>query len=291
MNAPSLVVLAGLGGLALSSPVDAACFQPGTELPRREAVLAKVDHGQGGREIMDAVFAGDRAGVERLLARDPQLVRASDRRYDLLSVALGRCDREMVELLLRHGAPPDGPNAEIPLTLALRATTPWFAERLLAAGAKADHPEPKAPSPMYAAVLIGSRGAVRLLMDHGADPNLVDSVGTTPLALAASVGDFALAELMLGRGGDPFVADVNGGTPANLIPGAPEPTGEQAAARTRVVARLQALGAWPALAPEEVRVRVISGRWPPPGARSRPPSEAVVKQMRINWPHDGGRRG
>lgn len=161
----------------------------------------------------------------------------------------------------------------------------------MAAGADTNATTREHAAPLHDAVLLGSRGAVRLLLDHGADPNLIDSVGGTPFALTTTVGDFDLAELMLERGGDPFIVDVNGSTPANGIASAPEPTGEQAAARKRVIARLEALHAWPAIPPEEVRVRVLSGHWQPPGANSRPPPKAVVDIMRGNWPHDGGRRG
>lgn len=42
---------------------------------------------------------------------------------------------------------------------------------------------------------------VKLLLTHGADPNMVDAYGKTPLTLAKEKGYFAIAEILLDHGG------------------------------------------------------------------------------------------
>lgn len=289
-----VAALAGVIGMALGAGEAQAGFRPGTILPNREAVLAAVDHGQGGREVMDAVFRGDRAAVERLVHRDPQLAKASDgKHFDLLSVAVGRGDVAMVHALLALGAPPNGPHGEVPLGLALRADSPELAQALLDGGASPNPAGPHAIRPLDEAVLLDSKGAVRLLLDKGADPNAADAVGSTPLITACSTGRAAIALVLLDHGADPWVVGVNGDTAADYLRTAPKRGGEDAAALPQLVARLTAAGAWPAIAAQETRRLVLKGAWPPPQAKGkgRKPAPQVVETMRANWSEDGTKRG
>ncbi len=269
-----------------------AGFRAGTVLPHREAVLAAVDHGQGGREVMDAVFRGDRAAVERLLHADPQLARASDgKRFDLLSVAVGRGDAAMVRTLLSLGAPPDGPHGEVPLGLALRADTPDLAQALLDGGASPDAVGPRLVRPLDEAVLLDSKGAVRLLLDKGADPDAADAVGSTPLITACSTGRAEIALVLMDHRADPWAVGVNGDTAADYLRTAPKRGGPDGAALPRLVQRLTAAGAWPAIPAPEVRRLVLKGAWPPPsaGGKGRRPSAQVVSAMRAHWNPDGSK--
>ena len=286
----------------MSGGAGASCFPSNVILPQREAVLAEVDHGQGGREMMDAVFAGDLAAVERLAARDRELLKASDTKgTDVLVAAMSRCDEPMFRRLLALGAAPDGPKGrhgrfdpysardQAPLILALYAKTPVFAHALLEAGATPNALYPQAHDPLEEAVRLRSRGAVRLLLDHGAEVNPPNEVGASPLETALTASAFAIAEVLLDHGADPFAADVNGGTPANSLVDF-DRDAEDAAAKPRVLARLRALGALPALAPAEVRREVLAGRWPPGHGHGRPPAAGVVATMRANWSPDGQTR-
>ncbi len=288
----------------MSGCARAGCFPSNVVLPQREAVLAAVDHGQGGREMMDAVFGGDVAAVERLAARDRELLKASDGKgTDVLVAAMSRCDEPMFRRLLALGAAPDGPKGphgrydpnsaqdQAPLILALYAREPVFAHALLEAGATPDALYREAHKPLEEAVRLRSRGAVRLLLDHKAHPNPPDAVGASPLQFALTASAFAIAEVLLDHGADPFAADVNGGTPANGLVDF-DRDAEDAAAKPRVLARLRAMGALPAPAPDEVRREVLAGRWPPAAAhgRARPPAPEVVATMRANWTQDGKTR-
>ena len=46
----------------------------------------------------------------------------------------------------------------------------------------------------------GRRVVARMLIDAGADPNLLDGTGTTPLMSAAGTGGLAILELLIARG-------------------------------------------------------------------------------------------
>ena len=60
----------------------------------------------------------------------------------------------------------------------------------------------------------GCPQVVRLLLNHGADPNVRDRWGSSPLH---SVEDPKIARLLLKKGGDPNVVDDQGNTPLHLV--------------------------------------------------------------------------
>jgi uncharacterized protein len=80
---------------------------------------------------------------------------------------------ELIQVLLAHGA---NPNAQLKSPALQRAHTPG--EGTLAEGA----------TPLMRAAKNGDAPAMRLLLDHGADPGLVQKNGTTALMLAAGDG-------------------------------------------------------------------------------------------------------
>ena len=248
-----------------------SCFVGGTELPRRETVIARADNGGSGRALVSAVFDGDAEAVSRLLAGDAQLRSTHGGPLgDLLSIAIAACDKPMVERLLAAGVPADGPSGvEPPLTLALRATEPWYAETLLRAGASANRRPGAGGRPLDDAIMLGSAGAVRMLLDHGARIDDADSLGVRPLQTALDAHRFAIAELLIARGADPWATDNSGGTLGWAVS---RPSlaanAEDNAAHTRLAARLGAMG-WPQPAPSPamVRKRAAAGDWPPARAR------------------------
>jgi len=266
---PALLLLAVI---AMSGCADArGCFVPETVLPTRAGVLAKVNNGAAGRDLVAAVFDHDTALAERLLARDGRL---RDTRGgtlgDLLSIAIAGCDKPMVEHLLAAGVPADGPpNAEPPLTLALRATEPWYAETLLKAGASANRKAGAGGRPLDDAIMLGSAGAVRLLLDHGARIDDTDTLGATPLQVALDAHRFAIAELLIAKGADPWASDRSGGTLGWAVsrPSLAQ-SAEDSAAHGRLAARLKAIG-WPTPAPSPAEVRALKAKGARPPARAR----------------------
>ena len=99
---------------------------------------------------------------------------------------------DLIKVLLTHGA---NPNAQLASATLYRAHTPG--ESTLAEGT----------TPLMRAGRNGDAAAMRLLLDHGADPTLRQKNGTTALMLAAG----------LGRGLGVFAKDY--ATPAELLEG------------------------------------------------------------------------
>ncbi|QJU59908.1 hypothetical protein HL653_21100 [Sphingomonas sp. AP4-R1] len=269
----------------ISTNAMAGCFVAGTTPPTQDEIALDAGLGQSGRDLALALLGRDWARAESLIARDPALGRLRvGAHHDMLSVAVASCDARAIALLARHGAPMDGTVPGVALGLALRATAPDLAFGLLEAGAS---PEPKgdAAGPMATAIALNSIGAVRLLLDHKADPNRMEATGNRPLQSALDMEHFRIAELLLDRGADPWAIDAGGGNLGSALD-APMLTrsAEEEAARARLRGRRKTLR-WPVPAPDPARVRALAlaGEWPPAAARAKgakPVPEAVLALIR-----------
>lgn len=265
----------------------ARCFAPDTVLPQRAATLADPRLGKSARDLAEALFDHDLARARRLLDTDPALARVGFGVYfDMLVLAESTCSHDAVDLLLEKGAAADGVTPGVPLVYALRAEEPWYAERLLRAGAKAT-PAHDGAGPIRTAIELNSLAGVRLLLDFHADPNIAESTGNRPLHTALDMERFRIAELLLDRGADPWAIDVGG---ANLASSAHMPMltvdAAEAAAQRRLAACAAKLG-WPdpAPSPREVRGLALEGKWPPAAARAKgapPVPEYVLAIVREN---------
>jgi len=262
----------------------ADCFVQGTELPTRRDTLTDQRLGTAARDFAEALFDGDLARAGQLLRGDPGLARRRvGTHYDMLSVALATCKLDAVDLVVRGGAPLNGVEDKgLPLRLALRAKDPAFAHRLLDAGAS-PNPPGNPEGPLRTAITLNSLGAVRMLLDFRADPEVMEATGNRPLHIALDMEHFRIAELLLDRGADPWAIDSGG---ANLGTAATTKmltdSAEEAEAQRRLAARLQKLG-WPEPVPSfrEVRNAALRGEWPPAsvkGAKPVPPDVlAIIK--------------
>ena len=187
--------------------------------------------------------------------------------------------------MIRGGAPLDGVEDKgLPLRLALRAKDAAFAHRLLEAGAS---PNPKGnPSgPLRTTIALNSLGAVRMLLDFRADPNVMEATGNRPLHTALDMEHFRIAELLLDRGADPWAIDSGG---ANLGTAATTAmltdAAEEAEAQRRLAERLGKLG-WPEPVPSArgVRAAAAAGQWPPAGAAgAKPVPPEVLALIKAN---------
>lgn len=268
--------------MTLSAPAE-ACIRADADVvrPDRRRTIAEVDHGQAGRELMEAVFEGDVGRAGRLLDGDPRLRDTRAPQHGLVAVAVGRCDRPMIEALLARGVPPD-PGAAPVLGLALAATDPWFAVRLLDAGVPA-RPDARGYDPMRDAIALGSAGAVRLLLDRGYPIDHADALGGTPLQAAIYMEQLPLAEVLVERGANIWAIDAQGVTVGEAL-NRPALTDRPANAqpRARLIARLQQRGfPWPPPTPQQGRALLRAGTWPPAGKGDgyRPP-DAVTEAAR-----------
>jgi uncharacterized protein len=263
---------------------DASCFAPDAVLPKRAAVVADPALGQSARALAEALFDRDLDAAGRLLAADPALAKVRiGERHAMLTVALATCEPRAVELLLARGAPTDPTGDGGTLQLAMMANDPAMPLALLRAGA--DPTPAGAPLAVFrTATALGSRGGIRLLLDHKADPNVRDRVGGSPLQTALDMERFAIAELLIDRGADPWAIDVTGGNLATAVTGrVVTSNAEDDAARRRLAAALPRMG-WPAPppAPAEVRRLALDGAWPPAGVKARPVPPALLSLMAQN---------
>jgi hypothetical protein len=272
--------------MGCESDARADCFVPGTELPARRDTLTDQRLGTAARDFAEALYDGDLAKAADLLRGDPGLARRRvGAHYDMLSVALSTCRIEAVDLVIRGGAPLDGVEDKgLPLRLALRATDPKFALALLKAGASAN-PRGNPSGPLRTAISLNSVGAVRMLLDHRADPDVMEATGNRPLHTALDMEHFRVAELLLDRGADPWAIDSGG---ANLGTAVTTKmltdSAEEAEAQRRLAARLAKLG-WPDPVPSfrEVRNAALRGEWPPASAKgARPVPPEVLALIKAN---------
>jgi ankyrin repeat protein len=138
--------------------------------------------------IFEAAATGKINNVIRLLARDPNLVNAySEDGFQPLGLACFFGHYDVAEYLVKAGA---GINSR-------------SVNRLKAA-------------PIQSATSRGHRKIVKMLLDHGADPNIREQGGFTPLHAAAQNGDDEMLRVLLYGGADLTIAGNNGKTALDL---------------------------------------------------------------------------
>ena len=158
-------------------------------------------------ELLEAVYRGDRARVEEILAEGPEL--------DIFeAAAVGRSER--VDELLDADPGLVGAWTEdgfTPLHLAAFFRRPDTARLLVERGAPIDvvaRNEQLQVTPLQSAAAAREEETAALLLERGADPNTRQRGGFTALHAAAQHGDEPLAELLLAHGADPALAADDG---------------------------------------------------------------------------------
>ncbi|HBL98726.1 TPA: hypothetical protein DDZ86_03730 [Candidatus Dependentiae bacterium] len=118
-----------------------------------------------------------------------------------LFVAINRGDKEIVELLLEHGADVNISEKTMgctPLYLACQEGYEFIAKRLLESGALVDKSTNDGYTPLLWAVKAGNKEIVELLLKYKANVNIVEKIkGGTPLYLACQNGyEFIVKRLL-----------------------------------------------------------------------------------------------
>jgi ankyrin repeat protein len=164
-------------------------------------------------DLLDAVYRGDEARIQEILAEDPEL-------SIFEAAAVGRSER--VEQLL--DADPGLVSAWTedgftPLHLAAFFRRPETARLLVQRGALVDvvaRNDQLQVTPLQSAVAAREEETAALLLERGADPNTKQLGGFTAFHAAAQHGDEPLAELLLAHGADAALAADDGRTAADF---------------------------------------------------------------------------
>jgi ankyrin repeat protein len=161
-------------------------------------------------ELFLAITTGDVETVERLVSEDPALASARDGSgLHVVLLALFNQHREVAEVLL----------AADPELGVLEAAGTGRADRLrelLDADPEArDVRTPEGFTPLGLAAFLGGSDAVRVLLDHGADPDddADNQFGVRPVNAAAAAHDHETMRLLLEAGADPDAQQQGGFTP------------------------------------------------------------------------------
>jgi len=158
----------------------------------------------------EAVAAGDVARVRALMAEDPSNLASRDEEsISALRTARYRGHSEIVELLL---------DADVPLDLydaAAIGDTEIIRERLDADPALLDRPSTDGFTALHLAAYYGEVKATELLLNLGADPEVVSTnrLEVRPLNSAAAGGHHVVVHLLLDRGVDVDAPMAGGYTP------------------------------------------------------------------------------
>jgi uncharacterized protein len=135
--------------------------------------------GYDGQQFVEAVRKGDSDKALDLLKKNPNLVNARDGggHTALVSAIEGR-QRDWTGQLLNSDADPNLANSdgETPLIAAAKIGFNEAAQWLLSLGAKVDTPDRSGETPLIFAVQAHNLPLVKLLLDHGADPDKTDNV-------------------------------------------------------------------------------------------------------------------
>ena len=196
-------------------------------------------------ELTDAIKAGDAERVAALAAGDATLLGALENDVTPLLLAIYYGRRDIAALLVERGAPVSfgeacalGDTARVkemlgtdPSLLRSRsadgfpvlglaiffghgALARWLIEQGADVSAAATNAMRVAP--VHAAVAMGDRETMRVLLERGADPNARQQVDYTPLHDAAGRGDIEMAKLLLAHGAQRDAMAADGMTPAAL---------------------------------------------------------------------------
>jgi ankyrin repeat protein len=181
-------------------------------------------------ELIEAIKKGEGQRVGALLDEDRALLAAKSGSVSAILLALYHGHPQIAQMFVQRGARLSFPEACAlgdagamkildrdpsvlnaysddgfpPLGLAIFFGHPELAKALIDRGAdiNAAAKNPQRVAPVHAAATVRDRATMRLLLEHGADPNARQQIGFTPFHSAASRGDIEMAKLLIEFGAD-----------------------------------------------------------------------------------------
>ena len=125
--------------------------------------------------------------------------------------AIETADYVQVERSLAEGARVNAPNelgsGNMPLVMAAAGEHPGLVRLLLRHGADPNLPSPSGVTPLVSAILAERLGAVELLLKNGAKPDAIAPGARSPLIVAVRTKNRAAVELLIAAGANVNAAD------------------------------------------------------------------------------------
>lgn len=140
--------------------------------------------------FVKAVNEDDLQTVQALIADTDVNVRDNETDKTALDHAVENGNREMVQLLLAHGANVNGVDqyGRTPLMRLGEDSTSDLVWDLISAGAKVNHKDENGETALMAAAYRNNSNLVKELLEAGAEVNIANNDGATALIIAASSG-------------------------------------------------------------------------------------------------------
>lgn len=168
------------------------------------------------QELAEAARIGDMDTVKQLLAGGGDPNDTGTFATPVLHWVVHYGELATAIRLLEAGADPNLRNADtmlIPLSLALDGTYPAMVKVLLEHGANPNDKLADGDTPLMLTARTGITEFTQLLLEHGAEPDARhEEFGYSALMLAANAGDLAAVKLLLASGADPAAATTRIGT-------------------------------------------------------------------------------
>ncbi len=168
----------------------------------------RVESGYDFQELEYAIQQNDLDAIERQLGKSANAnVRSPDgNRITALHVAVQLGKRDVVELLLEHGADPNAKSKHGRTPLHQATNDVELASLLIERGARVDMVDDEGRSPLHSAASFGSREVVQLLIDEGAPLKGASAEpgsppGRTPALAALEYGNVEMAKYILFEAG------------------------------------------------------------------------------------------
>jgi len=142
-----------------------------------------------------------------------------------LDLAAGHCNRDIISLLLNHGASTTDYSAESSLRTAVHLCDEDIVHLYLGEGIDANGSYYLGPTILTSAVERGDLQIISVLLDHGANPNKEGKYDryvrpreaeSYPLLLAVKLGRLDIVRLLVSRGANPSIRDSTGLTALSI---------------------------------------------------------------------------
>lgn len=151
--------------------------------------------------IHEACAAGLTEQVSVMLSHQPTIMdELSSHGFSPLGIASHFGKEDIVRLLLRNGADPNEPSQNgyqvYPLHAALGSNNDSIAKMLIEAGAEVNVMQSSRITPLHLAAQQGNIDIIILLLEHGADISIRTDMGQTPAELASERGFNEIAEIL-----------------------------------------------------------------------------------------------